>query len=221
MSLDGTSRKWVMLVLAVLVCGGVVAVFLVLGVDGDSPVEPKIKGSIMEAADGEDGKRIKAVKKKMERFRQAMRKQKEQAEEKERSRMPGESRLNLDLREKTALKAAIGGCYDPRAIQRALDEKRTSEYASEVIEMCDGIRRAETLDTPTGSVPMTNEMKEVVKRSSWLKNYALSLIKTQKPSEQEEAQWKEIRQINERYEYKLQSVTDAYPFLEIEMMEVQ
>ena len=67
---------------------------------------------------------------------------------------------------------------------------------------------------------MTKEMKEVVKRSSWLKNYALTLIKTQKPSEQEDEQWKEIKQINDKFEHKLQSVADLFPFLEIEMMEI-
>ncbi len=208
-----------MIVVAVLLCGGAVAAFLVLGGDGDPPVEPKLKGTIMEAASGEDAEKLQVMKKKLERFTQAMRKK--QAEAEERLQTPGESKLNLDPREKSALKTAVGGCYDPRAIQRAIDEKRTSEYASDVIEMCDGIRRVEALDTPTGSVPMTNEMKEVVKRSSWLKNYALSLIKTQKPSGQEDEQRKEIKQINDKFEYKLQSVTDLYPFLEVEMMEVQ
>ncbi len=208
-----------MIAVAVLLCGGAIAVFLIFGDDGDPPVEPKLKGTIMEAASGEDAKKLRVMKKKLERFTHAMRKKQTEAEE--RIQAAGESKLNLDPREKMALKAAIGGCYDPRAIQRALEEKRTSEYASEVIEMCDGIRRAETLDTPTGSVPMTNEMKEVIKRSSWLKNYALDLIKTQKPSEQEDEQWKEIKQINDRFEHKLQSVVDLFPFLEIEMMQVQ
>ncbi len=219
MSLDGIGRKWVIVVLAVLLCGGAVAAFLILGGDRDPPVEPEGKGTIMDLAHGEDGKRIRDMKKKMERFKHVMRNQKEQARMEERERSPGESKLKLDPREKSALRAAVGGCYDPGAIQRSLDEKRTSEYASEVIEMCDGIRRAQTLDTPTGPVPMTNEMKEVVKRSSWLKNYALLLIKTQKPSEQEDAQWKEIKQINDKYKYRLHSVADLYPFLGIEMME--
>ncbi len=218
MSSSGISGKWVMIAVAVLLCGGAVAVFLIPGGDGDPPAEPKIKGSIMEAASGEDARRLQAVKKKMERFRHVMHKQ--QAEAEERLQTAGESKLNLEPREKSALKAAVGGCYDPRAIQRALDEKRTSQYASEVIEKCNGIRRAQTLDTPTGPVPMTKEMKEVVKRSSWLKNYALTLIKTQKPSEQEDEQWKELKQINDKFEYKLQSVSDLFPFLEIEMMEI-
>ena len=207
-----------MVAVAVLLCGGAVAAFLILGVDGDPPVDSEGKDTIMDLSRGEDGERIRALKKKMERFRHVMRKQKEQARVEERAQAD-RPKLNLDPREKSALKVAIGRCYDPGAIQRSLDEKRTSEYASEVIEMCDGIRRSETLDTPTGPVPMTNEMKEVVKRSSWLKNYALTLIKTQKPSEQEDAQWKEIRRINGKYKYKLHSVADLYPFLGIEMME--
>jgi hypothetical protein len=220
MSIDGTGRKLVVVAVVLLLCGCAVAAFLILGADEDPPVKPEGKGTIMDAIRAEDGKRAQTLQKKMERLKHVMRTQKEQARVEEHEQAADGPRSDLDPREQSALKAAIGKCYDPDAIQRSLDEKRTSEYASEVIEMCDEIRRSETVDTPSGLVPMTNEMKEVVKRSSWLKSYALNLIKTQRPPDQEDAQWKKIGQINERYKNRFQSVIERYPFLGVELMEV-
>lgn len=124
----------------------------------------------------------------------------------------------LDARQRRELRAALDSLYDPAELSRAILEGKAADSVKEIGEAYRELTEAERL----GDMPMDDELSHVVDRMGVVKDYAMNVLHAQRlpGSDRGKLQQELVKSINNGFRGRLQDLTEDYPFLEIEMVDL-
>jgi hypothetical protein len=127
--------------------------------------------------------------------------------------------VDLTPRQRVALKAALDRFYSPAGLADALRDRSAPDYARGVSHEYQQLRDSETLGDGRGSVPVTPEVDEVIKRMGVVRDYVMNMLHTLRPEGQEHMQQQMMDRMNESIGRRIDHLNSDYPFLDVQKVE--
>jgi hypothetical protein len=211
--MSGRRTGWVVPVLiAVVVVLAAFVVYAVVGTDGEEAVE--------EAAAERDAERERALDEKRRKLQQVLATKRPPRRIEDRPGAPYRQQRDEDQpaqltpRQKVALKGALDKFYSPQDLAQALRDRTAPRYAREVNQKYQELVVSETIDDAQGSVPITPDVRLVIKRLNVVAGYAMNMLHTMRPEGHEDLQQQMMDRINNSFGKRFDQLNQDYPFLD-------
>ena len=127
--------------------------------------------------------------------------------------------VKLTPEQRLALKSVLSSFYSPDRLADALRNRTAPDYAREVSQSYREAFESEQIDYGRGSVQVTPEVKEVIKRMGVVKDYVMNMLHTMRPEGQEELQQQMMDRMNDSMGRRIDLLNEDYPFLGIQKVE--
>jgi hypothetical protein len=214
--MSGKGTGWILPAIAVLMLGAIVWMVYMIASSGDEdepepPVEAEQERALPEPDRRESARQTRRPLRQGPKPPPLVRDLEEQERDNEPARLTPEQRL--------ALRSALDAFYSPDDLADALRNRTAPDYAREVSEKYRQLFDGEEIDYGRGTVPMTPEVEQAVRRLGVVKDYVMNMLHTMRPEGQGGLQQEMMDRMNDSFGRRIDQLNADYPFLNVQLVD--